>query len=293
MNFASILSEIQRVDPEIYERTSPRRDVIKNWTRRVTLATLPLALGSLFNKAYGKAGKDVVADILQFALTLELLEANFYGKALEATRVNPPATQLIPTTTGLEYPAIKMIWQQELAHVNFISGVLQQMGAPVDLGQNFDFTGGSGTGTGPFAQVFSDYGTFLAVAQMLEDLGVRAYQGEMTVLKSNSDILTAAMRIHSIEARHAAHIRIMRSQTPGPLTDGQDIRPWVTLNQSGINAPEAQAVYNGEENTVQGNNIEVVNISGFDISNVTASQAFDESLSFNDTLDIVKMFLPQ
>jgi hypothetical protein len=290
MNFASILSEIERVDPEIYERTSPRRAVIKNWTRRVGMAALPLALGSLFNKAYGKQSNDVVADVLQVALTLELLEATFYGKALDATHVNPPGIELIPNPSGLEYAAIKMIWQQELAHVNFIADTLRQMGQPVDQNQRFDYTGGSGTGAGPFAQVFSDYGTFLAVAQTLEDTGVRAYKGQMSALRVNHDVLAAAMRIHSIEARHAAHIRIMRSQTPGPLSDGQDIRPWITMKQSGINSGSVQASYDGEENTTQ-MNIEVVNIGGFDIPDVIASQAFDEPLDLATVLNIVSPFL--
>lgn len=289
MNFSSILSEIERIDPEIYERTSPRRAVIKNWTRRVSLAALPFALGSLFNKAYGKA-TDVVTDVLQAALTLELLESTFYGKAIQATEVNPPSSQLIPSTTGLEYPAIKKIWQHEMSHVNFLASLLTQMGQVVDLQQKFDFTGGSGSGSGPFAQVFTDYGTFLALAQVFEDTGVRTYKGQMSSLKENNDVLASAMRIHSMEARHAAHIRIMRSQTPGPLADGLDIRPWITLGQSGINLSNVQNSYNGEENTSQVN-IEVINIAGFDISDVTASQAFDEPLSLPDAMNILSPFM--
>jgi hypothetical protein len=291
MNFASILSEIERIDPEIYERTSPRRSVIKNWTRRVSLAALPFAIGSLFNKAYGK-GNSAISDLLEVVLIWELLEASFYERGLQATQVNPPGTQLIPNTTGLEYPAIKMIWQQEQAHINFIANILQQMGQTVNLGQQFDYTGGKGTGAGPFAQVFSDYATFLAVAQMLEDAGVRGYKGQMTTLKEDNELLASAMRIHSIEARHAAHIRIMRSQTPGPLSDGRDIRPWIRLNDSTINSTDVQKAYDGEENTTQ-MNIEVVNISGFDIPDTIASEAFDEPLSLDDMLGILTPFIPQ
>ncbi|MBS1628575.1 MAG: ferritin-like domain-containing protein [Bacteroidetes bacterium] len=289
MNFSSILSEIERIDPEIYERTSPRRTLIKNWTRKASLVALPFAIGSLFNKAYGKTN-NAVSDTLQAALIFELLEVSLYGKAIQATKVNPPAAQLIPSTTGMEYQAIEMIWNQEQAHVNFLASILRQMGVTPNLQQNFDLTGGSGSGSGQFAQVLTDYGTFLAVAQMLEDTGVRAYKGQMASLQEDHDILASAMRIHSMEARHAAHIRMMRSQTPGPLADGQDIRPWITLKQSGINSGATQSAYDGEENTSQ-MNIEVVNIAGFDIPDVSASQAFDEPLDMTAALSVINPFL--
>src|ERR1043165_260756 len=233
MNFSSILSEIERLDPEVYERTSERRSVIKNWTRKVSLAALPFAIGSLFNKAYGQAPDPIVV-ALQYALQLEYIERELYGMAVAATEVLPPKTQLIPSTTGLELPAIKMIWSHEQMHYNFLSNVLTGMGQLIPTMPKLDFTGGKGSASGPFAQVFSDYGTFLAVAQTLEDTGVRAYTGQMVTLKPNNDLLESAMRIHTSEARHAALIRIMRSQTPGPLADGQNIKPWITLSQSGI-----------------------------------------------------------
>ena len=52
--------------------------------------------------------------------------------------------------------------------------------------------------------VFSNYKTFLAVSQALEDTGVRAYKGQAGNLKSSDEILTVALQIHSVEARHAA-----------------------------------------------------------------------------------------
>jgi hypothetical protein len=289
MNFQNILSEIERLDPEVFERTSERRSVIKNWTRKVSLTALPFALGALFNKAYGKAN-DAITDVLQFALKLEYIESELYRKAVEATEVNPPKNQLIPTVTGLELPAIKKIWQHEQQHVSFLYNTLTSMGQTPIAMPKIDFSGGSGSSTGQFAQVFSDYGTFLALAQTFEDLGVRAYKGTATVLKSNNDILTAAMRIHSVEARHAAHIRTMRSQTPGPLSDGQIIMPWITMKQTEINNLDVQNVYDGEENTIQ-NKIEVIDIAGFLVPDIIASEAFDEPLSMDTVNNILIPFL--
>lgn len=292
MNFSNILSEIEKLDPEIYERTSQRRSVIKNWMRKVTLTTLPLALGALFNKAYGKTN-DAITDILEFALTLEQLEMEFYRLGIQATVVDPPKVQLIPTKTGLELPAFQMIYKHEQAHVNFLKGKIEKMtGKPAPPMPKFDFTGGKGSGTGPFSTVFSDYNVFLAVAQTFEDTGVRAYKGQAVGLKSDNDLLTAALRIHSIEARHAAHIRLMRSQTPSPLVDQQNIKPWITLAQSGIaGVPEVQPSYDGEQNTSQGG-VEIVKIAGLDhIIDVQASEAFDEPLNKDQILAIVDPFI--
>ncbi len=43
---------------------------------------------------------------------------------------------------------------------------------------DFDFSGGAGSGTGPYADAFSNYDLFLTVAQAFEDTGVRAYKGQ-------------------------------------------------------------------------------------------------------------------
>ncbi len=289
MNFSNILSEIERLDPEVYERTSDRRKVIKNWGRRVSLAALPLALGALFNKAYGKTN-DAIVDVLQFALALEYLESELYRRALEATDVLPPKQQLIPSKTGLEVPAIKMIYKHELQHVNFISGVLHGMGVAPNNMPKFDYTGAQNGGNGQFAQVFNDYGTFLALAQTFEDLGVRAYKGQTGTVKADNALLTNVMRIHSIEARHAAHIRLMRSQTPSPLADNLIIRPWITLNQTGINGPDVQKAYDGEQNTTQAAT-EIININGFQIDDKLASEAFDEPLTMDEVAKFVAPFV--
>lgn len=289
MNFSNILSDIERLDPEVYERTSMRRDVIKNWARRISLTALPFALGTLFNKAYGKTAA-TIAEVLQIALLMEYVERDFYLGAIKATEVDPPKTQLIPNNNGLELPAIKKIYYHEDAHVKFLQSVLNGMGQTPMNAPKYDFSGGFGSGTGPFISVFTDYGVFLAVAQMLEDTGVRAYKGQLTTLKPDNDVLTAAVRIHSVEARHAAHIRMMRTQYDHPLSDSQTIMPWITLDQSAIASPDFQTTYNGEDNTVQAT-IEVEAINGQPISKQKASEAFDEPLALDVATGVFAQFL--
>ena len=281
MNFSNILNHIAETDPEVYERLSPRRKLIKNGLRSFTLATLPLALGSLFYKAYGK-NTSMITDVLNFALTLELLESEFYKIALEAS-VGPAANDpLIPS--GLEQSAIYEINGHEYKHVYFLQQTITALGDTPVKKPKFDFTA-----NGAFPTVFEDYDLFLALAQAFEDTGVRAYKGAAPSLQGSSDVLTAALRIHSTEARHAAHIRTMRRDTPSPLNNG-NIKPWITGSNSNINDSTVQPSYNGEENTLQ-DNIQIMDINGLKIDVDSATESFDEPLDMAAVLKIVSPFI--
>jgi len=130
---------------------------------------------------------------------------------------NAAATTLIPTTA--EKNAIKVIGDHESEHVTFLkSTITAAAGTPVNK-PVFDYTA-----KGTFADVFTNYQTFLAVAQTFEDTGVRAYKGQATNLMSNNDVLTTALNIHSVEARHASQVR--------QANNFGDVKPWITLNQS-------------------------------------------------------------
>ena len=83
MNITNILQSLHEADPEFGERISPRRRVISNFTRTVSLAALPLALGGLFKRAYGKTN-DIIIDTLNLALLAEMLEVKFYRRGLDA-----------------------------------------------------------------------------------------------------------------------------------------------------------------------------------------------------------------
>lgn len=271
MNFRNILNEIEKLDPEVYERTSERRNVLKTWSRGLALAAVPFALGSVFQKAYGK-GTSAITDVLNFALTLEYLEAEFYKKAvMEAGSIGIPA--------GAEYNAFVTIRDHEVAHVNFLKTAISGAGAtPVSMPE-FDFTAG-----GAFANVFSNYDTFLAVSQTFEDTGVRAYKGQAGNLMSDNGVLTAALQIHSVEARHASHIRHIRRMR------GADVKQWITGNSSGGIGSAVAASYAGEENTNQ-LGVEIVNINGMAINANAASESFDEPLTKDQVLAIVSPFI--
>ncbi len=286
MKIENIINEIESVEPEILQRLDGRRNAMKSFAKfsgKIALAALPIAFGSMLNKAYGSptGPKDAITDVLNFALTLEYLESEFYKAGYDASMAG---TLAIPS--GAPMGAIKTIRDHEIAHVNFLKTAITSLGGTpvVFTAASFDFTA-----KGNFPTVFTDYALFLAVAQTFEDTGVRAYKGQAGNLISNNDVLTAALNIHSVEARHASHIRQMRKANGGLVPAGVDVKPWITLNQSGIGTSAVQASYNGEELTTQAG-VNIINIGGFVISANAASECFDEPLTKEQVVSIVTPF---
>jgi len=220
MNLINIFEELEKSDPEVYERMDTRRAALKGFASmsgKVALAVIPIALGSMFKKSYGQANNGTVLEILNYALTLEYLEAEFYQMAIARFgQIGVPA--------GAAQAAITTIGNHDTQHVAFLKSAITATGGTPVAKPNFDFSSGGGSTTGPFANVFLNYQTFLAVAQTFEDTGVRAYKGRAAELVKGGDLLQAALNIHSVEARHASHIRQMRK-----ANNFADIKPWITL----------------------------------------------------------------
>ncbi|RYE19355.1 MAG: ferritin-like domain-containing protein [Sphingobacteriaceae bacterium] len=296
MNLLNIIQEIEKVDPEFQEKISPRRAAIKNITSfgsKVAVAAIPFALGSLFKKAYAQQSATNIVAILNYALTLEYLEANFYNTGLGTTTAT---TFALGTPSATEIAGLKLIQTDENNHVTFLRTAISSLGGtPVTYtAAQFDFTG-----SGNFPTVFTNFNTFIAVAESFEDTGVRAYKGRAPELLNNQQgILTAALNIHSVEARHASHLRMLRRLR------GVAIKPWVTSttaqsNDSGI--PQVDAVYGAgtsasfpaENNTTQGgvNILSLAAVSGT-TSVTAATESFDEPLDSAAVINIVKLFAP-
>jgi hypothetical protein len=279
MNILNILDEIEKVDGEIYERLNPRRAAMKdffNVGKKVAVAAVPLALGSMFQKAYGQSSPSAVTDVLNFALSLEYLEFHFYNMALSGGTGTP-----IPS--GSPLADITVIRNHEDAHVKLLAGALGSSARSVLVANNFDFTAG-----GAFADVFSNYQTFLKVALAFEDTGVRAYKGQAGVLNGNA-VLTTALQIHAIEARHAAHLRQMVAAS---VTGAGGLKPWIAYsangNDTGIAAVDA--VYVRENLTTQAG-INVVGINGFAVTQTHAAECFDEPLTRAEVVAIANQFI--
>ncbi|MBD2700876.1 ferritin-like domain-containing protein [Spirosoma sp. BT702] len=255
MNLQNILSEIEKVDADVYERIDhvSRRHVFHNFLKKAAAGIAPVAFGAVLNKAYGQ-GMATVVDVLNFALTLEYLEAEFYNRALSSSLVMGNEGQM----------TFQQIALHENAHVALLRSALG--GAAISK-PNFDFTA-----KGSFPDVFSNYRTFLAVSQALEDTGVRAYKGQAGRLIPFPDVLKTALQIHSVEALHAAKVRYLNGN-----------KGWITGN-TGFPG----AVYAGEDNTSQGG-ASVNGLGGIGFG--PASEAYDEPLSKEAVLAIATPFL--
>lgn len=282
MNLFNIIDEIEKVDPEFQDRISPRRSAIKNMAgfgSKVAIAALPIALSTLFKKAYGATSAADVNGVLNFALQLEFFESAFYNAGVEHT-VYKSADQAY----------FKAIQQHEKNHVTFLQTVLGSAALPQPAANTYDFTAG-----GTFADVLSNYKTYYAVAQVLEDTGVRAYKGQAPNLAGNQVVLTAALGIHAVEARHASAIRYLRYQDGANNALGKPNTPWISGSASVFNDTGLAPVngnYAGENTTTQlGVDItKLPSATGSTTSVTTAVEAFDEYLTKDAVAALVKGF---
>jgi Ferritin-like domain len=172
---------------------------IDGMTRSSFLLKGALAAGALYgagavtpfvSQAFAVSeGGDV--EILNFALTLEYLEADFYN--------------VKGKTVGLKGQAksyAKMFGEEEADHVNALTATIKQLGGKPVAKPTFVFPA-----TGEKS--------FLALASVLENAGVGAYNGAAPSLHSK-EVLAAAGGIVQIEARHAAAINLLIGQSPTP-----------------------------------------------------------------------------
>lgn len=301
------------IDPDISDQLMTRRQAIKKGATVSTtvatglaMASVPVALAALSKDAFAQTPADVTA-VLNFALALEIFENEFYkavlGTSSSSAQNNAFATVRAAAAgvTGA-VPALQQIQKHEAAHVAFLTA----NGASNTLSLNadsFDFTGNRGNSPpGPFARATTELAFLLAVAQGAEDTGVRAYKGQAGNLLSNRPVLEAALRIHSVEARHAAKIRRMRRATGAPAV----VKYSGTISGGGSAAAGAgnispapsqavvdafTAIYAGDDTTTQGS-VTITGLpnlpSGFNAA--AASEAFDEPLTKAQVIAIVQPF---
>ena len=140
-----------------------------------------------------KSAKNDVA-ILNYALTLEFLEAAFYAQAV--------ANNAYGTSAALKQFA-EVVAVHERKHVDFLKGAL---GSKAIKSPTFDF-----------GNAVTDTATFAATAQVLEDTGVNAYLGQVGNI-SVKGTLAAAATITTVEARHAGWIRTINGVVGAPLS---------------------------------------------------------------------------
>ena len=190
------------------------------------------ALGAGLMEGQTSAPSD--ADILNFALNLEYLEAEFYTVATTGMTIDQMGIGITGTgnqgaasggkkvdLTNSSFPTLAIaseIANDERSHVTLIRQALTAAGAQ-PIAQPAINLNALGIGFGSLAE-------FLTLARAFEDVGVTAYAGAAPLLSSKS-ILGYAAQILAAEAEHVANIRLQVAQLgiPTTLLDGADILP--------------------------------------------------------------------
>ncbi|GAC1316361.1 MAG: ferritin-like domain-containing protein [Thermoleophilaceae bacterium] len=148
------------------------------------------AVGSFVSQAFAQGGGGDV-DILNFALTLEYLEAAFYKEALAKVKLPADLKKLATEIGG-----------HEQQHVATLTQTITQLG-------------GKPVASPKVAFPLNGVASFRKLAQTFEDTGVSAYNGAAPMIQSK-DVLGAAGSIVQVEARHAAAIRLSNGNAPSP-----------------------------------------------------------------------------
>lgn len=148
-------------------------------------------------------------EVANYALTLEHLETAFYRDGLAELGVD--AFTALGFQPGV-FDRLSEIGAHEAEHVVALTGVVESLGGEPVAEASYDFG-------------YEDAAGFLAVAQALEDTGVSAYQGAAQYLIGAPEILTAALTIHGVEARHAAYIALLNEAVPYPEAFNPTLTP--------------------------------------------------------------------
>jgi rubrerythrin len=150
-----------------------------------------------------QAGGDVA--IVNYALTLEHLEADFYRQVLDSGVIKDAKVGALAKKFG----------ETEQAHVAALTATVKKLGGtPAAKPQT------------KFDDVINGGPTkILKTAAAVENLGAAAYLGQAGRIKSK-EILAAALSIHSVEARHAAALNeLIGAGFKGSLPDGAFAKP--------------------------------------------------------------------
>jgi rubrerythrin len=174
---------------------------VENLNRSTFLMRGVLAAGALYGaasvtplvrKAFAQDSMGDI-DILNYALTLEYLEAAFYEGAAK--------------TPGLSKEVagyVKTFGEEEAEHVDALTTTIKDLGGTPVEAPDVDF-----------GDAFTSAAKLIPLAITFEDTGVSAYNGAAPEIQSK-DLLATAGGIVQVEARHAATIRFAAGEDPAP-----------------------------------------------------------------------------
>ena len=182
--------ELAAVEVDVEGGDLSRSEVILKGALAVGAVYGALSVGPYVRKALAMSGGGDVG-ILNFALTLEYLEAAFYEEAKSRAKAKGELKSLV-----------NLLAEDEQQHVEALAATVKKLGGKPVMEPKFNFD-------------YSDTAGFLKLAQTFEDTGVSAYNGAAPMIKSK-EVLAAAGGIVQVEARHAAAIRLQNKEEPAP-----------------------------------------------------------------------------
>jgi hypothetical protein len=232
MDALAILNGLMKTRADRQEANIARREQRRDFLRMATGVAAGAAGTFVLTGCGGGGGSAMAAgpsdaDILNFALNLEYLEAQFYsyaatGNGLSASLLTGTGTQGAVTPgqkANLSNPAViayaNEIAQDELNHVEFLrsqlgSSAVAQPAIDVSATPTSAFSmAAQAAGVVPPGTTFNPYAndeSFLLGAYIFEDVGVTAYNGAAPLISSKT-YLQAAASILAVEAYHAGLIR--------------------------------------------------------------------------------------
>ncbi len=156
-------------------------------------------------------------DVLNYALTLEHLEHAFYRDGLQEFSAEDFTAAGYAANV---YEYFGLIRDHEMEHVNVLTQVITDLGGEPVAEAAYDFG-------------YTDLAGFIGVAQVLENTGVSAYQGAAQYLIEEDELLTAALTIHGVEARHAAYLNGLQGESPFPDAVNPTLTPEEVLAAAG------------------------------------------------------------
>jgi hypothetical protein len=253
--------------------TVSRRDAITSAASKSSklftalgIGAVPVALAAISRRAAAQTTTDLM-EALQLVLLVTQMQNELHSRAAGVSG-------FIPTADSGAMAAMRV---QDGAQTQAIGSLITSLnGVPNDK-PVFDWTA-KGAFPG-FAFNSGQYATYQVIVQGLEDLGVRAFKGQIARMTANTNAMSEIATYGSIQGRHAAEIRRIRGK-----------KAWVTSNSRDDLPAIFQPVYDGEQATVH---------AGYDSSALAANggltavtEAFDEPLTKAQVNAAIAPFLP-
>jgi rubrerythrin len=208
------MSEDTYLNEDARRSLTSRRGFLTGSAAALAGGALMAVPGAAF--AHNPPNPPTAIDILNYALTLERLEATFYRRVLN--RFGEREFENANIFNGLghylrshAYENFKRISRHENTHVETLVKVIKSLGGKPVPASNYDFG-------------ITSVGSAVRTAKVLENTGVRAYDGAIAHIQA-ARLLTAGARIATVEARHASYLNLLNRDVPFPSAFDRAVAP--------------------------------------------------------------------